>query len=494
MKTSLVSPKHHIFFTLLFFLVFSTVPSYAALPGINSEQGVESPFAKVYEKVAPSIVKINVESKVTVQKSPGSPWDYFFNNPRQQQEREVTPKGMGSGVIVDREGYILTNNHVIENRTNDSVADKITVKINDAEEYSAEVIGRDPQTDLAIIKLELDGKKLPEEYIAELGDSDTIKPGDYAIAIGNPIGLERTITVGVISAVGRYGISPFGASNLTFQNFIQTDAQINPGNSGGALADINGKVIGINNMYAQQFAGIGFAIPINLARNVMNQIIETGDVKRGFVGISVPPGESSNITKDIQEALGLPSIDGVLIQDIIPDSPADKAGLEHGDVILTLDKDKIKNFNDFMLKIAEHRPGDTVNLGIFKDGKKKAITLKLSDRDESIKVMTSMDSTSWRGINVVDINNPQAQSFNLGDLDGGVVVVDIEKGSQAADTNLRNGDVIIEINHKLVNNIDDFREITEDPELKKKTVLLYRLRKFQGGQTTKGYIAVKPGD
>ncbi|MBT4484391.1 MAG: serine endoprotease DegQ, partial [Candidatus Latescibacteria bacterium] len=184
MKASLVSRKYRVFsLTLLSLLVFSTFPSYAALPVINSEQGIKSPFATVYEKVAPSIVRINVESKVTVQNSPRTPWDNFFNNPRQQQqERKVIP-GMGSGVIVDREGHILTNNHVIRNQSDDSVADKIIVKINDAEEYSAEVIGSDPQTDLAIIKLKLDGKKLPEEYIAELGDSDSIKPGDYAVAI-----------------------------------------------------------------------------------------------------------------------------------------------------------------------------------------------------------------------------------------------------------------------------------------------------------------------
>jgi len=264
-------------FPLIFvFFVLSILPLNAEMPVIKSGDKLESPFVKVYEKVAPSVVRVNVKAEVSGNRQRILiPWQFLPE--KTPQKRRV--EGMGSGVIVNREGYILTNNHVIAG------SDEIEVKVNEDETYEAEVVGKDPETDLAVIKMKLDGKLLPADYVAELGDSDTIKPGDYAIAIGNPIELDRSITVGVVSALGRYNLRPVGARELRFKNFIQTDAQINPGNSGGALADINGTVIGINNIYSAEFAGIGFAIPINLARKVMNQLIANGEVTRGFVGI-----------------------------------------------------------------------------------------------------------------------------------------------------------------------------------------------------------------
>ena len=475
---------------MLSLLVISTFPSYAELPVIKDGDSLASPFTKVYEKVAPSVVKINVESKITVNSTPWSPWNDFFNIPKTQDNVERKTPGMGSGVIVDREGHIITNNHVIQNPSNDSVADKIIVKINDAEEYPAEVIGRDPESDLAVIKLKLEGKKLPQEYVSELGDSDSIKPGDYAVAIGNPIGLERTITVGVISAVGRHNISPYGADKLNFQNFIQTDAQINPGNSGGALADINGKIIGINNMYAQQFAGIGFAIPINLARNVMNQIIETGVVKRGAVGIKI--GE---VTKEFQEALELPDREGVFIHEVYPGTPAEKAGLEKRDVIISLNGEKMKNENEFLLKVGDLPPGEKIRLGIIHDGKIKTLTLTLADRDKIVSNFPG-NTADWRGIHVVDITSSWAEEHGLGDIDRGVIIVKIDQGSPASEADLRKDDVIVEINETQVDNIDDFLKIKkgneEESRNRKKPILVYRLRKLANGRTMKNYIAVKP--
>ncbi|MFC1561144.1 Do family serine endopeptidase, partial [Candidatus Latescibacterota bacterium] len=465
-------------------ILFFTAPGFAALPLPDNN---ESPFTRIYEKVAPAVVMIEVEGEApSRQDRIINPWERFFNFPIPQQEFEQRPQqGMGSGVIIDREGHIITNNHVVSN------AAKITVRIDDKEEYKAKIVGRDPQSDLAVIQLELDGKLLPLGRVAELGDSDTLKPGDYAIAIGNPVGLERTITVGVVSALGRHGLQVMGAESLQFQDFIQTDAQINPGNSGGALVDINGKVVGINNMYTARYAAIGFAIPINLARNVVEKLIEYGEVKRGFVGIQHPPDGSDKITKDIQETMGLPSSDGVLVSMIIENSPAEKAGLVHGDVITTLDGAKVKDFNDFLLKIGNHSPGDTVKLGIIRDKKERTITLTLADRDEFQDVASVGGAHSWRGINVIDLDDQMAQQYGLSSIESGVVIISIDEDSPAAEANLSEGDVIIEIDSKPIKNIQDFERIKNDLKDSDKRILIYRARKISSGRIIKGYVPVK---
>ncbi|HUT63516.1 MAG TPA: trypsin-like peptidase domain-containing protein, partial [Anaerolineae bacterium] len=470
-----------ILLTVFFSLVISTYPCFAELPVVKSEDRIESPFAKVYEKVAPSVIRIDIRGKIESRSSQIDPRDYFYNAPRRQTEQRPYT-GMGSGVIIDREGHIITNNHDKQS-PDKNVADKIEVTLNDNESYDAEVVGRDPESDLAIIKLKLEGKKLPEEYVAELGDSDTLRPGDYAIAIGNPIGLERTITVGVISALGRYNLQPFG-TDIKFENSIQTDAQINPGNSGGALADINGKVIGINNMYAGEFAGIGFAIPINLAKNVINQIIATGEVKRGFVGI-----EGGDISQEFQEELGLSSREGVFIKEVLTNSPAEKAGLENRDIIISLGGEKIKNFNDFLLKIADMTPGSIVLFDVIHKGNRKTVSLELTDRTIFEATMTE-SAANWRGIHVIDIAS--AQNFNLGDIDSGVVVSKIDPGSPASDTFLAEGDVIIQINlTDNIKNVNDFRNVIEKYKDSKKPLLIYRMHRFSNGRISKGYVPVK---
>lgn len=465
-------------------ILFFTAPGFAALPLTDNN---ESPFTRIYEKVAPAIVMIEVEGDAP--RRPDrivNPFERFFDPPIPRQEREQRPlEGMGSGVIIDREGHIITNNHVVRD------AVKITVTIDDNEEYKAKIVGRDPQSDLAVIKLELDGDLLPPERVAELGDSDTLKPGDYAIAIGNPVGLERTITVGVVSALGRHGLQVMGAESLQFQDFIQTDAQINPGNSGGALVDINGKVIGINNMYTARYAAIGFAIPINLARNVVEKLIEYGEVKRGFVGIQRPVDGSGEITKDIQETMGLPSTDGVRVSMIIENSPAEKSGLEHDDVIITLDGAKVKDFNDFLLKIGNHSPGDTVKLGIIRDKKERTITLTLADRDNFQDVASVDGAHSWRGINVIDLNDQMAQKYNLSGIESGVVIVKIDENSPAAEANLSEGDVIIEIDNKPVKNVRDFDRTKNELKDSEKNIVIYRARKISSGEIIKGYVAVR---
>ncbi|MCE5249694.1 trypsin-like peptidase domain-containing protein [bacterium] len=466
-------------------VVFSGAPAYALAPVIEQGKIIESPFTKIYEKVAPSIVRIDVKAEITEsQQDIPAPFRQFFGVPQQQQHELV--QGMGSGVIIDRDGHVLTNHHVIDS------AEKITVKLNENESYDAKVVGTDPETDIAVIQMELKGKKLPEEYVAELGNSDSVKPGDYAIAIGNPIGLERTINVGVVSAVGRHGFNVAGSQSPQFQNYIQTDAQINPGNSGGALVDIDGKVIGINDMYTAQYAGIGFAIPVNLARNVMTQLIAKGEVKRGFVGI-----RPEEITKEIQEAMNLPGKEGVLIKEILPDTPAAKAGLKHGDVIVTLDGKKVKDFQSFLFEIGNHAPGDTVNLGYIRESKDRSVKLTLSERPAITLAQNGSaapgdnGTLSWRGIHVVDIGSPAARDFNLGDVKYGVVVVKIDENSPAVDSNLNVGDVIVEIDSKEIRSTKDFAGMKDNPVFKNKTILLYRERFYPDGQVDRGFVAVK---
>lgn len=459
---------------ITFLILMSSVPASAQPPVIKQGDNFQSPFARVYEKVAPSVVRVDIKAEVT-----NNPWQFFFEDNTPQQRRPV--EGMGCGVIVDNEGHILTNNHVI------SGADKITVKVNENETYDAEVIGADPESDLAVIKLKLNSKKLPDSYVADLGDSDTLRPGDYAIAIGNPIGLERSINVGVISALGRHDFSVMGGASPRFQDFIQTDAQINPGNSGGALADINGRIIGINDMYTYQYAGIGFAIPINLAKNVMGQLIAKGKVIRGFVGIQAYP---DGISKEIQDALELPSREGVLIDNIVADSPAEKAGLEHGDVIVSLDGQKVKNFQDFLFRIAAHSPGESVSLEIVNNKKHKTISLTLTDRP-TFATANEENGVEWRGIHVVDMSSSVQEKFNLGAIKNGVVVVKIDENSPAGNTNLKVGDVIVEIEQMEVKNTDDFTRIKNKPELKEKTVLIYKKRVYSNGEVSQGFVAVK---
>ncbi|MFA6472417.1 MAG: trypsin-like peptidase domain-containing protein, partial [Candidatus Latescibacterota bacterium] len=339
-------PLALIAFVFVFTLHLSAQPGLrstaAAAPLTNQPQ---SPFTKVYEKVAPAVVQINVKAEVTqrITQQIDPFFRQFFNVP--QNQKEIRP-GIGSGVIIDREGRILTNNHVVAD------AKDIKVILSDNEKYDATVVGTDPDTDLAMIQLKLKGKSLPADCVAELGDSDQLKPGDWAIAIGNPLGLDRTITVGVISALGRNNLPAQGGP--LFQNFIQTDAQINPGNSGGALADINGRVIGINDMYNPEYAGIGFAIPINMAKSVMDKILATGKVAHGFLGI-----HGKDIDQDTQAALDLSGTEGVLVDQVVSNAPAEKAGIKIGDVIVGIDGKKVKNYNDFLNKIASQNPGDT---------------------------------------------------------------------------------------------------------------------------------------
>lgn len=483
--------RFSLFLVTIFFVFLSAAPLLAQLPVVKGPQGqIESPFAKVYEKVAPAVVKIDVETKVDQSPMQLDPfWRQFFNIPQQQQQQQKQQKqpGVGSGVIVDRDGRILTNNHVVKDAT------KIEVVLNDKERYDAEVVGTDPGTDLAVIKLKLNGKQLPANYVAEIGDSDQLRPGDYAVAIGNPLGLDRTVTVGVISALGRSGFSVQNGPQAVYQDFIQTDAQINPGNSGGALCDINGRVIGINDMYTAQYAGIGFAIPSNLAKSVMGKLIASGKVERGYLGIM---GE--DIDNEKQDALGLSSSDGVLISTVQDDSPAKGADLKVGDVIVALDGSKVKNYNDFRFKIAAKNPGDTAKLDLIRDGAKKTVTVKLGNRS-SIETAGAQGGeskvageASWRGIHFGSLNREQNLPENI---KKGVVVVQIDENSPAASSNLEEGDIITEIRiektKQEIVNVKDVEALKEQYKNSKRPMLIYRIQRLENGQTVSGYVTVK---
>jgi len=468
---------------LFFSLIFLSSAVFAQFPVIQGQSGrLESPFSKVYEKVAPAVVKIDVQTKVARQIDPF--FRQFFNIPEQ---REQVQRGVGSGVIVDRDGRVLTNNHVVAD------AKAIEVVLNDDERYQAEVVGTDPETDLAVIKLKLEGKTLPANYVAELGDSDQIKPGDFAIAIGNPLGLDRTVTVGVVSAVGRFNL-PVAGRGPRYQNFIQTDAQINPGNSGGALCDINGSVIGINDMYTAQYAGIGFAIPINMAKSVMGKIIATGKVNRGFLGIM-----GKDIDRDIQNALDLPTSEGVLVDSVEPNTPAEKAGLKTGDVITGINGAKVKDYNDFSFRVASYNPGDTVKLDVLQGGAKKSVAVTLANRSEYTESGEAPRSTGggagWRGIQVGSLSDPQYRRYVPEGATEGALVIGIDDNSPATDSGLREGDVIVEIyiggDHRVIKTVADFETFKEKHKNNKRHMLIYRIQKLSNGNIQRGSVTVK---
>ncbi|MBU1650869.1 trypsin-like peptidase domain-containing protein, partial [bacterium] len=336
--------------------------------GLINEQG-ESPFVAVAQKVKPSVVNI-VAKKQSKGKSRESfdfgPFRDFFPPDMFPENPHGTTSG-GSGIIVDQHGFILTNNHVVEDAT------EITVKDADGHEYKAEVIGTDPQTDLAVIKIE-DGKFKPHQ-VAEFGDSDAIKVGDWAIAIGNPYGLDFTVTVGVISAKGRSNLAIAGGGPV-YQNFIQTDASINFGNSGGPLIDVRGRVVGVNTAINAQAQGIGFAIPIKLAKNIYEQLRTDGEVVRGYLGMV--PRELDDATR---EALGLDrDVQGVFVDMVEEGTPADKGGLKAGDVITKVDDFTVNDPSSFRFMIADKKPDSKIGMDILRDGKRKELNFKLGNR------------------------------------------------------------------------------------------------------------------
>ena len=409
-------------------------------------------FADVAARVTPSVVTVFTETDVKVQQQPfsGGPFDQFFGDDFfkkffqfPQPQGNMKRMGLGSGVIIDKDGIILTNNHVVDD------ADNIKVRLMDGREFEAKVKGVDPQTDLAVITI--DAKDL---QAIKMGNSDKARVGDWVLAIGSPLNpqLEHTVTSGIISAKGR---SSVGLSQ--YEDYIQTDAAINPGNSGGALVNLKGELIGINSAIATQtggFMGIGFAIPTNLAKKVTSDIIEKGKVIRGWLGVYI-----QDITPEIAKAMKLKVAKGVIVSKVQKDSPAEKAGLKEEDVILSFNGQKIDNSVELSTRVAGTSPETNVNLEILRDGNEKSISLKLGElTPEKTQLAQGKTSYSDIGLKISNISRDLANKYELSGDQKGVVVTAVDPNSISAQVGMHEGDVIMKLNRIEIKSVNDFNQ------------------------------------
>jgi len=450
------------FLALLFGLFFCMDSDRAnSLPKndkLTTARSLGQAFVEVAKKVQPAVVNVTTEKTITMRPwerfgddfFKGSPFEDFFRgfgSPREKgKEFRQKQRSGGSGVIVDKEGYILTNNHVVEG------ADKVKVQLNDGREFTATVKGQDSRTDLAVLQIK--AKDLPS---ASLGDSDKLEVGEWAIAIGSPFGLEHTVTVGVISAKGRSGLG-----TGTYEDFIQTDASINPGNSGGPLINIDGEVIGINAMIIQPGTGIGFAIPINMAKQILNDLIKHGKVVRPWLGISV-----QDLTPEMMEHFKVKEKEGVLVGQIYPETGAEKAGLVSGDIIKSLDDKTIKNVNELVKEIQKKKVGQKVKLNIIRDGKPTTIEVTLTSMPEKPEAAKEKEVEEKMGASVQELTPQLALRYRISGIKRGVVVVGVEDGSLADEMGLEEGDVILEINRKKIETMKDFEKAMKDANIDK---------------------------
>ena len=400
-------------------------------------------FVKIAEKVSPSVVTVTAQ-KVTKIRNPFGDLDIpfeFFGFDAPKKEREFRSSALGSGVIVE-DGYVITNNHVIEN------AEEIKVVLSDKREFDAEVAGTDAKTDIAVLKIK--DEDLP---VAALGNSDGVRVGEWVLAIGSPFStrLGNTVTHGIVSGLGRSGMQL-----STYENYIQTDASINPGNSGGALVNLDGEVIGINSAILSRSGGsngIGFAIPINLAKRAMQDIITKGRVVRAWLGVTI-----QELNQDLSESLGLEDVSGVLISDVVKDSPADDAKLKSGDVIIKVNHEEVTTPSELQINISSRMPGENVKLTIVRDGKTRIVSVDLEElpEDEPVAASTGTESVDL-GFTVRQNSEELARQYDLDSSDG-VVIVAVEPGSEIQRKGVRPGDRVISIERKNIRDIGDFND------------------------------------
>lgn len=414
------------------------MPAFAEIPLVS-----ENVVADIVEKVSPAIVNIDT-LRTEVYRSPLAPFfddpffRYFFGDSPGSQERRVPVKGLGTGFVFRSDGYILTNNHVIEG------AEEIKVTFKDGQQFNGKVVGKDPLTDIAVVKI--DATNLPT---IPLGDSDAARVGEFVIAIGNPYGLSHTVTTGVLSAKGR-PISA-GDSGREYENFLQTDAAINPGNSGGPLLNLKGEVVGINTAILPYAQGIGFAVPINMAKSILDQLISKGKVTRAWLGVYI-----QEVTPEIAEKFGLEKPKGALVSDIASDSPAERANLMRGDVILKIDDKEIQSVSELQQTVRSHRPGDKVKVELWRDKKTMVVEVILGELQEKSSGVVSELSVTL-GVEVREITPDLVRQYAL-KRESGVVIVGVDTGGPADQAGLRPGDIVLELNRRRIATLSDWEE------------------------------------
>ena len=425
-------------------------------------------YSQVVKRVAPSVVKITTTTKARKVQTqfPGvdNPMFREFFGGRLPEMQQGPQSGLGSGVIISSDGFIATNNHVVQG------ADEVVVALDDGRELRAKVVGRDPQTDIAVIKV--DAKDLPAITFA---DSNNIEVGDRVLAIGNPFGIGETVTTGIVSAKGRRP-----GLGLDYEDFVQTDAAINPGNSGGALVDIDGRLIGINTAILSRsggFQGVGLAVPSNLVSQVADGLVKNGKVVRGYLGVS-----TQDVTPALAESLELKARNGALVAEVVPDSPAAKAGLKNGDVITSLNGQSVEDSHKLSLTVGSIAPGTNLNLEVIRDGKPQKLSVTTTERPGNLarngrndqpEQLAPDDEGVLNGVAVDDIKPQMRRQLNLPERVQGAVITSVAPDSAAARAGLRPGDVILEINRKPVKSAQDAVELSQKAENKKTLLRLW---------------------